>query len=555
MSFKKFAKKASAVLACSSMALCGVAMTGSNLMNLAFAEASVQSNGETGTITLTNHPDGLVSYQIFNYNVETITYNGRTYRTGALIGILPITNGVASISGLPYGIYRIKEYKTVNGYSTSKTYYTVKLDDDVHDENLHPIDPSVGVVGAIRLTGANGASLKGMTFSLRNVGVSSVVYNGKVINVGEIVCTITSPTDILTISNLPYGVYELTNTDAAIGWHVDEDAKTINIINSSTVPVTVYVSNHTHVWPEDGVVTKTATCTEDGVMTWTCTVCGGTKTVLLPKLGHDYKITKNETCLEDGYKTCTRCGDVQMIQKHNHDWDDGVLQSSPTCEGNATRIYTCRYCGEQRREVLPRNLGHSFVSTLVQATPNSPGYIKKVCEKCGYVDTSTSISMPERIVLAYDMTTYTGTAKRPAVVVKDTDGNTIAASQYTLTYTNNIKVGVATVRVQFKGNYSGVLMEQFEIIPKGTSILTLTPLKNGFTMTWAVQSLETTGYEIEYATQPDFSDAAYLQTTDYTTLKKTVNWLPSKTKYYVRIRTYKGGSYSQWSQVKTVTTQ
>lgn len=555
MSLKMFAKKTSAILACSSMALSGLAVTGSNLMNVAFAEARVESNGETGTITLTNHPDNLVSYQIFNYNTSPIVYNGRTYRTGALMGIMTIKNGVASISGLPYGLYRIKEYKTLNGYSTTKTYYTVKLDDDVHDENLHPIDPVVGVVGAIRLTGANGASLKGMTFSLRNVGVSSVVYNGKVINVGEIVCTITSPTDVLTIQNLPYGVFELLNTDAAIGWHVDEDAKTINIINGSTVPVTIYVTNHTHVWPEDGVVTKTATCTENGEITWTCTVCGGTKTQLISKLGHDYKTTKNATCLEDGHMTCTRCGDVQMIKMHDHDWDNGVLQSSPTCEGNATRIYTCKYCGETKREVLPRNLGHTFVTTLVRATPTSKGSIKKVCEKCGYVDTTTGISSPERIVLAYDTTTYTGTAKRPAVVVKDTDGNTIPASQYTVTYTNNIKVGVAIVRVQFKGNYSGVLMEQFEILPKGTSILTLTPLKNGFTMTWAVQSKETTGYEIEYATEPDFSDAAYLQTTDYTTLKKTINWLPSRTKYYVRIRTYKGGSYSQWSQVKTVTTQ
>lgn len=555
MSLKRFAKKASAVLACSSMALGGFMATGSSLMNVAFADARVESNGETGTITLTNHPANLVSYQIFNYNTTPVVYKGRTYRTGALMGILTIKNGTASISGLPYGLYRIKEYKTINGYSTTKTYYTVKLDEDVHDENLDPIDPIVGVVGAIRLTGNNGVSLKGMTFDVRNVGVSSVVYNGKVINVGELVCTITSPTDILTIPNLPYGVFEVTNTGAATGWHIDEDPKTVNIINNSTVPVTVYVTNHTHVWPEDGVITKHATCTEDGVMTWTCTVCGGTKTKLLPKLGHDYQTTKNPTCLEDGHKTCTRCGDVQMLKKHDHDWDDGVLQGSPTCEGNAVRIYTCKYCGEQRREVLPRNLGHTFVSTLVRATPNSPGHIEKVCEKCGYVDTTKGIASPERIVLAYDTTTYTGTAKRPAVVVKDTDGNTIASSQYTVTYTNNIRVGVANVRVQFKGNYSGVLMEQFEIQPKGTSIMSVTPLKNGFTLTWAVQSKETTGYEIEYATEPDFSDAAYLQTTNYTTLKKTVNWLPSKTKYYIRIRTYKGGSYSQWSQVKTVTTK
>ena len=40
-----------------------------------------------------------------------------------------------------------------------------------------------------------------------------------------------------------------------------------------------------HTW-NAGIVTKEATCTEDGVKTFTCTICNETKEVIIPALGH-----------------------------------------------------------------------------------------------------------------------------------------------------------------------------------------------------------------------------------------------------------------------------
>ena len=70
-----------------------------------------------------------------------------------------------------------------------------------------------------------------------------------------------------------------------------------------------------HVWGE-GVVTKKATCTEAGEKTYTCTVCGDTKTEVIPATGHDYQVVgkKDATCEEDGYtgdEVCKNCGDVK----------------------------------------------------------------------------------------------------------------------------------------------------------------------------------------------------------------------------------------------------
>lgn len=70
-------------------------------------------------------------------------------------------------------------------------------------------------------------------------------------------------------------------------------------------------AQHTHTW-NDGVVTTPATCTESGVKTYTCTVCGETKTEAIAALGHvwgAYTVTKHAVKGNDGEKTrtCSRC--------------------------------------------------------------------------------------------------------------------------------------------------------------------------------------------------------------------------------------------------------
>ena len=44
-----------------------------------------------------------------------------------------------------------------------------------------------------------------------------------------------------------------------------------------------------HIWNE-GEATTPATCTTDGVMTYTCTVCKATKTEVIAATGHSYEI-------------------------------------------------------------------------------------------------------------------------------------------------------------------------------------------------------------------------------------------------------------------------
>jgi len=59
---------------------------------------------------------------------------------------------------------------------------------------------------------------------------------------------------------------------------------------------------------------------------------------------------------------------------------------------------------------------------------------------------------------------YTGSAIKPAITVKDGSKTLVSGTDYTVSYSNNINVGTATVTVTGKGNYSGSVKKNFSII-------------------------------------------------------------------------------------------
>ena len=176
------------------------------------------------------------------------------------------------------------------------------------------------------------------------------------------------------------------------------------------------------------------------------------------------------------------------------------------------------------------------------------------------ITTSVSLSAyAQTITLSKTSYTYDGKAKKPSVTVKDSNGNKIASSNYTVKYSSNKNVGKATVTVTFKGNYSGTLKKTFTIKPKSTSISSLKAGPKKFTVKWEKLTTQTTGYQIQYSTSSGFSNAKTVTVSKNSTTSKTISKLKAKKKYYVRIRTYKivNGTkyYSSWSKSKSVTTK
>ena len=58
---------------------------------------------------------------------------------------------------------------------------------------------------------------------------------------------------------------------------------------------------------------------------------------------------------------------------------------------------------------------------------------------------------------------YTGAAIKPSITVKN-GTKTIASTNYTVEYSNNVNPGTATVKVTMKGNYSGTATANFKIV-------------------------------------------------------------------------------------------
>ncbi len=124
-----------------------------------------------------------------------------------------------------------------------------------------------------------------------------------------------------------------------------------------------------HKWGE-GEITTTPTCLNDGVKTFTCTVCHETKTEKIPATGHTEKtvVGKPATCTETGLTdgiSCSVCGTVIKAQEEipakGHSWDEGKVTTAATCENAGVKTYTCTVCQETKTEAITAT-GHTSVS-------------------------------------------------------------------------------------------------------------------------------------------------------------------------------------------------
>ena len=161
------------------------------------------------------------------------------------------------------------------------------------------------------------------------------------------------------------------------------------VISTKEIPAT-----GEHTW-DNGTVTTEPTENEPGVRTFTCAVCGATKTAPIPATGaHDYQFTRTvaPTCTAGGYDlyTCSGCGATEKRNPTDalgHKWDSGKVTTEPTETVPGVRTYTCTVCGEVKTEVIPATGAHTHkwdagkVTTAPTAT--APGVRTYTCTICG----------------------------------------------------------------------------------------------------------------------------------------------------------------------------
>ncbi len=290
---------------------------------------------------------------------------------------------------------------------------------------------------------------------------------------------------------------------------------TYNPSVAKTYKFTCGCTSHTY---GSAVITKQPTCTSEGTKTKTCTQCGATVTETIAKLSHSYTTTVvAPTCTTDGYTLhkCSVCGTSykdSTTKATGHSYGNSVVTKQPTCTSEGTAIKTCTKCNATVTEKLPAK-GHTAVTdkgypatcttagktdgshcsvcntvikvqTVINATGHkSSGWIvdktasigvkgskHKECTVCKKVLETAEIPALSRISISKASVTlststyaYDGKAKKPGVTVK-LNGKTLKnGTDYTVSYSNNTKVGTAKVTITGKGNYTGSVSKTYSI--------------------------------------------------------------------------------------------
>ena len=266
---------------------------------------------------------------------------------------------------------------------------------------------------------------------------------------------------------------------------------------------------------------KPVTCTESGTQIRKCETCGATESKNLSAKGHTEVVDKAipATCTTDG-KTegshCSVCGAVikaqDTIKATGHKFGNWTTIKPATCTESGTQIRKCENCGATESKSLSAK-GHTEVvdkaipatcttdgktegshcsvcntvikaQTTITATGHkSSGWITdkaasigvkgskhKECTVCKKVLETAEIPALSRIsiskasvTLSTSIYAYDGKAKTPSVNVK-VNGKTLKKdTDYTVSYSNNTKVGTAKVTITGKGNYTGSVSKTYSI--------------------------------------------------------------------------------------------
>ena len=153
------------------------------------------------------------------------------------------------------------------------------------------------------------------------------------------------------------------------------------------------IAQKAHTWNK-GVVTTAATCTKQGVRTYTCTVCKGTRKAAIAATGHRNKVLKNArqaTCAKAGYTGDTYCKDCnaklssgKTIAKKAHTWDAGKVTKKATCTVKGTKTYTCKICkATKTSSIAATGHRHTELRNVKKATCGQEGYTGDTyCKDC-----------------------------------------------------------------------------------------------------------------------------------------------------------------------------
>ena len=181
-----------------------------------------------------------------------------------------------------------------------------------------------------------------------------------------------------------------------------------------------------------------------------------------------------------------------------------------------------------------------YETITTPASTSKDGSIVVKCSNCGDVKSTTTIAKIKSIALNKTSFTENGKVQKATVVAKDSANKTIAASNFTVSYSNSNskKPGTYTATVKFNGkNYAGTKKLTYKInakAPAKTTVKLSKAKKTSLKASWS-KVANATSYEVQYGTSKSFKGAKTVKVSSKSS-SKVLTKLKKNKKYYVRVR-------------------
>ena len=199
-------------------------------------------------------------------------------------------------------------------------------------------------------------------------------------------------------------------------------------------------------------VKKAATCTEDGIMLYTCKDNDDSYEKVIPATGHqntELRNVKSATCASEGYTGDTYCKDCntklstgKTIAKKNHNWDAGKITTKATCTKKGIKTYTCSVCkGTKTEDIAAIGHLHKETRNKKEATETTEGYTGDIyCKDCNTLlekgkpipKLEETVDKDAPIIQAESVQGYAGDEVTIPVTIKQNSG--IAGFSYDVNY-------------------------------------------------------------------------------------------------------------------------
>lgn len=201
---------------------------------------------------------------------------------------------------------------------------------------------------------------------------------------------------------------------------------------------------------------------------------------------------------------------------------------------------TVKECTSHLTAAMKAVTKKNYETITTPASTSKDGSIVVKCSNCGDVKSTTTIAKIKSIALNKTSFTENGKVQKATVVAKDSANKTIAASNYTVSYSNSNskKPGTYTATVKFNGkNYTGTKKLTYKInakAPAKTTVKLSKAKKTSLKASWS-KVANATSYEVQYGTSKSFKGAKTVKVSSKSS-STVLTKLKKNKKYYVRVR-------------------